>query len=411
MYYIIRISIKYSDKACFAVNKKEYIKREVLRWLSRDGRLTRAEFIRETGERAATVFEVVDRLKVAGIIAEQERKSKRTGRVSPEITFNGDYLWIMGLDFQFDKTIGVVTNLNGVQIAAAEIAAGQRNGIECALREITAVFQQLREELGENWQRVKAVGFADPGLVDIKRGISLKAVNINGWENFDTAGWLRQVTGIDNVLVYPETLVSTYMEYHTRLPGAPASLFRLNTGIGIGGGFIKDGKLFIGDSCNAMEIGHLVIQPEGPLCQCGNRGCLEAVAGESGIRRRIIDLIANGVNTELNAASFSLDNFCTLAQTDRAARLLAHELSKKISSALCTVVTLLNPMMIVIGGELSGLGDILLQTIRHDLSLQCLPHSVANLTITISTLDKYAPALGVTKIIKEEMIINGKYNF
>ena len=153
--------------------------------------------------------------------------------------------------------------------------------------------------------------------------------------------------GTSYFFIVSSTNLSNVAYFALLFPEQPASIFRLNTGTGIGGGFIKDGNLFVGDSYRGMEIGHLMIQPDGPLCQCGNRGCLEAIAGESGIRRRVEELIANGVSTELKNGPFSIGRFCELAKSDKAARMLAHDISAKISSALCTVVALLNPAAII----------------------------------------------------------------
>ena len=388
------------------MSRKNYIRQEILKQLCRSGQLTRADFVRRTGVRAATVFEVIDGLKDESIISEQKRKGKKTGRISPAISFNMDYFWMMGIDFQFNKTIGVITDLNGENIASAEMPGLARNGLDACCKEISAVIRMLKDQVGASWSQVKGIGFADPGMVDIERGMSLKAVNIAGWENFDTAGWLERETGIAACLVMPETLVGTFMEYYSRFPEQPASIFRLNTGTGIGGGFIKDGNLFVGDSYRGMEIGHLMIQPDGPLCQCGNRGCLEAIAGESGIRRRVEELIANGVSTELKNGPFSIGRFCELAKSDKAARMLAHDISAKISSALCTVVALLNPAAIIAAGELAGLGDILLQTITRDLSLHCMPGSVDKLSVQISTLDEYSTAQGAALLIREKLLLS-----
>ena len=386
------------------MDRKGHIRQEILEELCHKGKLTRVEFSRRTGLRAATVFEVIDKLKAEGVISELERKGKRTGRVSPVISLNADHIWLVGIDFQFNRTIGLISNLNGETIVTAEVPGLSRNGIDACCGEIRTLIRMLKKKAGANWSKVKGVGFADPGMVDIGKGVSLKAVNISGWENFNTADWLLRETGISTRLIIPETLAGTFMEYHSRFPNPPPSIFRLNTGTGIGGGFIKDGNLFVGDSCRGMEIGHLLIQPDGPLCQCGNRGCLEAIAGESGIRHRVEELIAKGVSTKLEIDKFSISAFCEAARHDKNARMLAYDISGKVSSALCTVVTMLNPSLIVIGGDLSKLGDILLQTINRDLSLYCLPGTADKLSVEISRLDEYAAAKGVALMLREKIL-------
>jgi glucokinase len=367
------------------------------------------DFSRRTGLRAASVFEVIDKLKAEGIISELERKGKKTGRISPVISFNPDHLWIVGISFQFKKTIGLMVNLRGETIFSTEITGVSRNGIDDCCKEIRTVIRILRKKAGADWGKVKGIGFADPGMVDIGKGLSIKAVNITGWDNFDTSEWLRRETGIGTRLIMPETLAETFMEYYSRIPHTPASIFRLNTGTGIGGGFMKNGNLFVGDSFRGMEIGHLLIQPGGPLCQCGNCGCLEAIAGESGIRNRVEELLAKGVTTELAIDKFSVDSFCEIAKRDKNARMLAYEISGSISKALCTVVTMLNPSLIVIGGDLSKLGDILLQTINRNLSLYCLPGTLDKLSVETSSLDEKASAKGVALMVRGKILMPASY--
>ena len=387
------------------MSKKIDIRQEILKSLCHSGQITRTDFVRQTGIRPATVFEVVDELKHDGIISESERKGKKTGRVSPAITFNMDYLWLLGIDFQFKKTIGVITDLNGKLIASAEAPALSRKGLEGCRNEIKSVVMALKNQVGVDWKIVAGIGFSDPGIVDIEHGISLKAVQLQGWENFDSRTWLREITGLRHSLVLPETIVGTYMEYYSRFPEPPESLFHMEIGTGIGGGFIKNGTLFVGGNCRGMEIGHVVIMPEGPLCRCGNRGCLEAIAGEAGLKRRVAELITNGVNTELKIENFSTENFCKLAGHDKAARMLAYDISGKISNALATVVTLLSPSMIVLSGELTGLGNILADTIKRELPLRCMPGTADKLAIEISSLDEYATARGAALMLREKILL------
>jgi predicted NBD/HSP70 family sugar kinase len=387
------------------MRKKINIRKEFLKCLCDQGQMTRTDFVRQTGIRPATVFEVVDELKQNGIISELERKGKKTGRVSPAITFNMNYLWLLGIDLQFKRTIGVIIDLNGKIIASAEVPGLSRNGLDDCRREIRAVVTALKNQVGTDWENVAGVGFSDPGIVDIELGVSLRAVNLQGWENFNSGAWLREITGLRHSLILPETIVGTYMEYYSRFPEPPESLFHMEMGTGIGGGFVKDGTLFVGDNSRGMEIGHIVIMPEGPLCKCGNRGCLEAIAGEAGLKRRVAELINNGVDTGLKSDNFSIATFCELTGRDKVARMLAYDVSSKISNALATVVTLLNPSMIVLSGELARLGNILTDTIKRELPLRCTPGAADKLVIEISTLDEYSTAKGAALMLREKILL------
>ena len=385
--------------------KKDNLRSVILKNALQQGEITRPELVEMTGIRAASVFEAVDALKREGILYEPERQGKRTGRKAPVLKLNPDHFWTAGIDFQVRRTIGSVTDLSGTVLYTAELPALERGSLTACRNEIRAVLRMLQEQCGSQWNKVRGIGFADPGLVDVRQGLSIRAVNVPGWDNAHTGEWLSRENGVPSG-VWPEAMVKTFMEYLVRGKSMHGSLFHLGMDDGIGGGFIKDGECFIGDTNQAMEIGHIVIDPDGPLCQCGNRGCLEALAGETGIRRRIHEAISSGVDTVLNLEQFSLQYFTECAKHDKAARIIASEVSDSIGRALAVAVALLNPSMIVLSGELTGLGDLLLESIHRVLSLSCFAGTVRDLKLEFSKLEKADTARGAALLMRNQLLKN-----
>lgn len=365
----------------------------ILMELIRLKRLKRSDFIRNHHCRAASVLEAVNELKHAGLLIEPDRNSIKTGRRSPELCINPELGYFVGIELQPNRLLACV--IDGAGSILHRKTLSHSSGVTAAnacglLREIYQVLQAL---MLASSLPAKGCGFADPGLVDVENQRSLQAVNIPGWKNIDIRKWLREITSMDNIRVLPETMARTYAEYYSRLPNAPESLFQISLNAGIGGGFIKKDTLFTGDTGRAMEIGHMVIQPDGPQCQCGNRGCLEAVAGQHGIRAKVMEMLANGVITELSPESFSLSAFSTAVKNrDRAAMLLAMDICECIASSLASVVTLLNPSAIILSGDLTSMGEMLLDTVKRTLALRCFPGATDILTVEYSRLDEYAAA-------------------
>jgi len=382
------------------VSKRDELKQQIVTAMFRQPQLTRPAIISMTGARPAGILEALDELKSEGVLLEPERSGIRTGRKAPVLELNPDHAWFVGVDFQSGKTTVVACDLRGEIRAQLETPNHGLSSLENAKMEIRNVIDRLRLHIAADWKRVRGIGFADPGLVDIPGGISIKAVNIPVWQNVPTRNWLSHICGMPTV-VMPETMIRTGMEYFA-LKTPPPSLFLLNTQGGIGGGFIKNGEPFIGDTGRAMEIGHLVVAPQGPMCRCGNRGCLEALAGEEGIKRKIAELQHNGVDTILGEQPFSIEYFIACVDRDRAARIIASELFEYIAQALCVVVTLLNPGRIVISGSLTGLGDLLLDTIRRALQLNCVLGSLDGLQLELSQLPPNATAHGAALRAREE---------
>ncbi|MBO5723436.1 MAG: hypothetical protein J6S58_01265, partial [Lentisphaeria bacterium] len=151
---------------------------EILKKILENGSLTRPELVKLTGIRAATVFEAIDTLKKEGMLQEPERTGRHTGRKAPRLTLAPDRMWLVGLDFQPRETIGVITDMTGVIRFQAQLPALNRASRSSCRNEIREVLRMLRNSAGDNWSKVAGIGFADPGLVDVKSGISIRAVNV-----------------------------------------------------------------------------------------------------------------------------------------------------------------------------------------------------------------------------------------
>ena len=206
--------------------KKNILCSAILDLLLDRGEATRPELVNATGVRAASVFEAVDALKREGILYEPERSGRRTGRKAPVLRLNPDHFWCAGIDFQVRRTVGTVVDLAGEIRCRTELPALERGSLTACRNEIRAVLRQLREEAGSSWNRVRGIGFADPGLVDVKKGLSIRAVNVPGWENARTGDWLSRENEIP-AGVWPEGLVKTFMEYQVRGREIHGSLFHL----------------------------------------------------------------------------------------------------------------------------------------------------------------------------------------
>ncbi len=375
----------------------------IIEAISRNGQMTRPELMALLSIRPASIIEAVDVLIKSGTLVEPDRAGKKTGRRAPKLAFNPNHLWIAGIDFQFRKTLGVICNMTGEIIFKVETEAGLRNSSETARIEIRAIIERLREMAGGDWPKVRGICLSDPGLVDLNTGVSLKAVNVPAWENVSSRAWLEQICKMP-ALVLPKTMALTYMEYLTRHLDTSAGMLLLNTGGGIGAGLIKNGELFVGNTGRGMEIGHLVMMPQGPLCRCGNRGCLEALAGEAGIRRRVEEVLSNNVETVLRNEPFSLDYFIRSAGHDRAAGIIASEICDYLAQGLTIAATLLNPSHIIIAGELTALGQPLIDTIARSLRLNCVLGTADHLKLELSTLGGDDTIRGAVMFMRRQLL-------
>ena len=380
------------------------IKKLIYEKLSDIGSFLRPEIYKGKNIRTATVLEVVDELKDKKIVIESDNCGKKSGRRASRVELNKDFCALIGIDFKINYTSGVLIDFQGDILYSTEIESSGEKSLKDRHSEIKKVILTLKEEADKSGKDIRGIGFADPGVVDVEKGVSLRAVNIEDWQNQPTMKWLIKEFDVQDALIYPAPMARAFYENKKEL-NSDKGLFLMALGVGIGGAFIKNSQFFDGDNHSSMEIGHVVIVPDGPLCKCGNRGCLEAIAGVEGIRKKAMEMINEGVHTELNEKDFSIKAFVACVKNgDKVACGLAHEICETIGISLASIVAILNPSTIILSGELAELDDILLSTVKRTISLRCLPASVKNLKIKISAYNRFATAEGAAILLRNKIM-------
>ncbi len=370
------------------MNDNTYVMHALFTEIISNGSATRSQLCRDYDLRPATLVAVVERLTRQGFLCEPERQGRHTGRKASELTLNPKAGSFIGLELTPSRIYGVLINAAGVEEKRQSLAVQPDASSKKICSLLLSIFQHLRMSSGAGM-----LGFADPGAIDLKTGRTLQTVNLPAWEQVQVLDFFRSNTADKTPLIAPETLIRTYAEYLSCAPDFPDTLFHARFSDGIGSGFINKGELLIGNRCASMELGHLVLSSSGRRCRCGNRGCLEALAGGAALRQMMQELTASGVSTRMDMENFTLEQFVRMANAnDRAAMVLAQETCERIAPVLAMVTTLLNPQMIVFSGELAGLGNMLLDAVKRAIAQRCLNNPTEAIQIKISALDEYSGA-------------------
>ncbi|MCC7300027.1 MAG: ROK family protein, partial [Verrucomicrobia bacterium] len=270
------------------MSKKAGIRRLMLEQIIRHGRITRNEAMEVAQTRLATIGEVVQTLLAEGIIEEPERVGREsTGRRASPLCFRGEYGYFLGIVLSPDCVKAVLLDNAGNLKAPMITGEVHENNPEAVFQSILDVLSKLRQQVGDAvWGTIRATGFADPGLVNEKTGTSIRAVNLPGWENIETAQRLKKILG-GPVIMRPEMAARAYAERLLEGMVDDFGCFHLNLYDGVGGAYTRGLDVFVGDSFCQMEIGHVIVEEDGALCHCGNHGCLEALVGEVGLTHRV----------------------------------------------------------------------------------------------------------------------------
>lgn len=369
--------------------------------LVRSGRaVTRGALQQATGLSRATVGQRLDRLFRAGWLREGAGgpvDSPLGGRPSITLEFDGDHAVVLVADLDTRHARAAVLSLTGEILAEHSGTLVIEEGPDLVLAELGRWFGELLEKAGQRPGEVCGIGLAVPGPVDSVTGRVVQPPMMPGWDGYDVTGRLSRAltehTGAPPVPVLVDN-DANLMAYGEQRAGHPdcAAFVLVKVSTGIGAGVVVDGSIYRGIDGGAGDIGHIRVGADA-LCRCGSYGCLAAVASGGAVARR---LAASGVP----AASGS-DVRDLLAAGHPEAAALAREAGRRVGDVLATVVTLLNPGVLMIAGDLAG--TPFLTGVRELLYQRALPRSTAHLDVVTSRLGERAALIGAGALVVEHL--------
>jgi glucokinase len=301
-------------------------------------------------------------------------------------------------------------DLGGTKIACAlartdaeilfeeRVPTNSHEGPQAVLERIAALVRDLSQRAGT---KPEALGMGVPGLVDTSRGITKFLPNLpTQWREIPAAQILSARIGCP-VFLLNDARTATLGEFTFGHGAGVDTMIFFTVGTGIGGGVVVDGKLRLGPMDAAGELGHQTMQPDGPLCGCGNRGCLEALASGPALVAEGVRLLHSGlapVLYEMVSGNAAVVTPKEMGAAARAGDRLVHEAITRsaiwLGIGAANLVTALHPDVVVVGGAVAGLGDLLLDPLRSTVQQRVRMFSVDDLRIVRSLLGDKAGLLG-----------------
>jgi len=252
---------------------KSHNRRVVIEAVRINGALSRAEIARLTALSSQTISNIVSELETAGILKAAARRKTGRGQPATPLSIDPDGAYSIGLQLDHRELIGVVVDLAG-KIRARSLIAVDRPAPGQAVPAMQRLIAKLLKAARIDRSRLLGIGLAMPGPFGVEGITSVGPTALPGWQDFPLAAELGRLTGLA-VFVENDATAAVIGE---RLHGVARSLdsfVYLFIGTGLGAGLFLGGHLFKGSAHNAGEIGHMIVEPEGRPCPCGNRGCLE----------------------------------------------------------------------------------------------------------------------------------------
>ncbi|MEV6959405.1 ROK family protein [Streptomyces sp. NPDC051207] len=371
--------------------------------LVRTGRATtRGALQQVTGLSRATVGQRLDRLFRAGWLREGAGgpvDSPLGGRPSITLEFDDAHAVVLAADLDTRHARAAVLSLGGDLLAEHSGALAIQDGPDAVLGELGGWFAALLEKAGRGADEVCGIGLAVPGPVDSASGRVVQPPMMPGWDGYDIRGRLARAftehtgAGPVPVLVDNDANLMAYGEQRTGYPDCSAFVL-VKVSTGIGAGVVVGGTIYRGIDGGAGDIGHIrVPEGAGALCRCGSYGCLAALASGGAVAGRLAE-------AGVPAASGS-DVRDLLASGHPEAVGLAREAGRQVGDVLATVVTLLNPGVLMIAGDLAGTPFV--TGVRELLYQRALPRSTARLEVVTSRLGERAGLVGAGALVVEHL--------
>jgi glucokinase len=271
-------------------------------------------------------------------------------------------------------------------------------GPERVLRRIVDTVAQALEQASLAPAAVGALAIAAPGPLNPRAGVIYYAVNLPGWHDVPLAEILSRETGIRSV-VHHDAHLAALGENRRGAATDAKDVAYVTISTGVGAGLILDGSLYSGFSGTAGEVGHIVVEPGGPLCKCGNQGCLEAVASGTAIAREAKESIARGVQTSLSSIDepTAKDVSAAARSGDSFAISLLEHAGSAIGLGMGTVINLLNPQVLVLGGSVMKAGPLIWRPIRAAIPRASLEAARRGMRIVSPALGQDAGLIGAVE--------------
>ncbi len=319
---------------------------------------------------------------------------------------NGSEWLYLGVDVGGTKVQASVVRESG-EILARQRCQTPRN--EEPERELCAIESVIEDALAASKKKlrdVQAIGIAIPGVVAPQQGRIIVTPNMN-LSGVRISKHLRRRFGVP-VAVGNDCNLGALGERWLGAARNAKSAFTILVGTGVGGGFVRKGKLWRGAREAASEIGHIVMQMGGPVCGCGNRGCLEALASRTAIERDLREAVNNGrssIVTELTGGDLTVIRSRVLRKALEAGDSLVTEVMQRAAEVLgyacLTVRHLIDPEVIVLGGGvIEACGDFVVPIARQIVEADRLPGAREGGRVVVSALGDDAVVLGAVALAR-----------
>ena len=314
--------------------------------------------------------------------------------------------YVIGIDLGGTKISTAIANLEGkVQslfVIPTEANLGEKKVIENIVTSIEKVIVEAKSNLDE----ILCIGIGSPGVLDLAEGEIIASPNLP-FANFKIISELKKSFDIDFYLDN-DANVATIGEYVLGAGKGKDNMVFVTVSTGVGGGAIVNGQLYRGNTSNALEVGHMTIDANGPICGCGNYGCLEALSSGTAIAKKANQALGSKVETSLRKYDkvTSYEVFVEANNGDAVATEIIDTALNYLGIGIANIITMMDPAMVIIGGGVSNAGPSIFEKVKEVVKRRNFKVMSDNCEIVHAKLGTDAGVLGAVSLA----LLEGKKN-
>lgn len=377
------------------------------------GPLSRSELTQRIGLSRSSINKAVAQLNRHDLLLEADYAVSSGGRPPGLLDINAGFGCVLALDMGATGANICLADFRGTVIGSARYPIQLRNNSPArVMDDVLTGARHLLDSCGLDAGRVYGIGVGVPAPVDPARGRIISPATMIGWEEFSIPDYLRG--HFPNAIISLDNDVNLMAQGEARIGAGAghANFFFVKIGTGVGCGIIIDGAVYRGSWGVSGHIGHVSIDRDGPVCHCGNSGCLEryvsgpalAMQGEEAARNGTSPMLADLMSAR-GGSLLPEDVGAAAARGDRVANTIITDSGRTIGRVLATLVSFFNPSLVVIGGSVSEIGPQFHVAIHRAILEYSLPLSTQHITITRSTLGHRAGMAGAIHSALQQIFI------
>jgi glucokinase len=356
----------------------------------------------------------VSGLTSAGSEERSDERPERGGKTPPEGSRGSrerseQFSTVLALDIGGTKLAAGVVDGSGHTHSFLVAPTRPERGARPVLERLFALGRRAVAESGLGWRRIGAVGIGCGGPLDFERGVLLCPPHLPGWRDVPVTAWAEEEFGRPAVLDNDATAAAAGEHAFGAGVGTRHMVY-LTLSTGVGGGAIVAGKLYRGAAGNGGELGHVTVDRDGRLCRsCGRRGCLEAYVSGTSIAERAREAMAGGRSTALATLDrvTAADVQAAAAAGDPLAAEVWRETTAALACGLTSIVNLLEPELVVLGGGVTRAGDQLIAPVREAVAAGAMGPAARAVRIVRAARGERAGVVGAAAIALERLTPGG----